>query len=103
MFKLSLIMVGCIISTVASAQEWTPVLEKWRACADAAAVRYAKSTESAPVVARLAILSCVTERKAALEAVKQVESATFTEDYIDTLERRYIEILDVRVMEMRLR
>lgn len=103
MFRLSLIMVGCIISTVASAQEWKPVLEKWRACADAAAVRYAKSTESAPVVARLAILSCVTERKAALEAVKQVESATFTEDYIDTLERRYIDILAVRVMEMRLR
>jgi hypothetical protein len=101
MFKLSPIMVGCIISTVASAQEWKPVLEKWRACADAAAVRYAKSTESAPVVARLAILSCVAERKAALEAVKQVESATFTEDYIDTLERRYI--VAVRVMEMRLR
>ena len=103
MFKLFLIIVGCIFSTVASAQEWRPVLDKWRACADAAAVRYAKSTESAPVAARLAILSCVAEKKATLEAVKQVESPSFAEDYVDTLERRYTDILAVKVMEMRLR
>ena len=48
-------------------------------------------------------LSYVAERKASLEAVKQSESATFTEDYIDTLERRYIDTLSVKVMEMRLR
>ena len=103
MRKHFLVAVVCLISSIASAQEWRPVLEKWRACADAAAVRYAKSTESAPVVARLAILSCVAERKATLEAVKQVESASFAEDYIDTLERRYIDILAVRIIEMRLR
>lgn len=103
MRKQFLVAVACLISSVASAQEWRPVLEKWRACADAAAVRYAKSTESAPVVARLAILSCVAEKKAALDAVKQVESASFTEEYIDTLERKYIDVLAVRVIEMRLR
>ena len=103
MRKQFLVAVGCLISSIASAQEWRPVLEKWQACADAAAVRYAKSTESAPVAARLAILSCVAERKATLEAVKRVESASFTEDYIDTLERRYIDVLAVRIIEMRLR
>lgn len=103
MRKHLLVAVVCLISSIASAQEWRPVLEKWRACADAAAVRYAKSTESAPVVARLAISSCVAERKATLEAIKQVESASFTEDYIDTLERRYIDVLAVKVIEMRLR
>jgi hypothetical protein len=103
MRKQFLVAVVCLTSSIASAQEWRPVLDKWRACADAAAVRYAKSTESAPVVARLAILSCVAERKATLEAIKQVESASFTEEYLDTLERRYTDVLAVRVMEMRLR
>ncbi|MGC1562926.1 MAG: hypothetical protein WA820_24160 [Bradyrhizobium sp.] len=103
MRKQFLVAVVCLISSIASAQEWKPVLEKWRACADAAAVRYAKSTESAPVVARLAILSCVAEKKAALEAVKNVESASFTADYIETLERNYTDILAIRIIEMRLR
>ena len=55
MRKHCLVAVVCLISSIACAQEWKPALDKWRACADAAAVRYAKSTESAPVVARLAI------------------------------------------------
>jgi hypothetical protein len=63
MRKQVLVAIGCLVSSIASAQEWKPVLEKWQACADAAAVRYAKSTESAPVVARLAILSCVAEKE----------------------------------------
>ena len=103
MRKQFLVAVGCLISNIAAAQEWRPAAEKWRDCADAAAARYAKSTESAPVVARLATLSCVDERKATLEAVKQVERASFAEDYLETLERRYIDVLSVKVIEMRLR
>jgi hypothetical protein len=78
-------------------------MDKWRACADAAAARYAKSTESAAAVARLAALSCAAERKTTLEAVKQSENASFADDYIDTVERHYIDILSVKVIEMRLR
>jgi hypothetical protein len=103
MRKQVLVAIGCLVSSIASAQEWKSVLEKWQACADAAAVRYAKSTESAPVVARLAILSCVAEKRATLEAVKLVESASFADDYIDTLERRYTDVLAIRIMEMRTR
>ena len=103
MRKHCLVVVVCLISSIACAQEWKPALDKWRACADAAAVRYAKSTESAPVVARLAIVSCAAEKKATLDAIKQVESPSFTEEYLDTLERKYIDILAVRVIEMRLR
>jgi hypothetical protein len=55
-----------------------PILQKWRA--GAGAERYAKSTESAPVAARLAFLSRVAEKNETLEAVKRAESASFTED-----------------------
>ena len=103
MRKHFLVAVVCLIPSITSAQEWKPTLEKWRACADAAAVRYAKSTESAPVVARLAILSCVSEKKETMEAVKLVESANFADDYIETLERKYIDILAIKIIEMRLR
>jgi hypothetical protein len=103
MRKHFLVAVVCLISSLASAQEWTPTLEKWRACADAAAVRYAKSTESAPVVARLAILSCVSERKKTLEAVKLDESTSFAEEYVETLERKYTDVLAIKIIEMRLR
>jgi hypothetical protein len=57
MRKQLLIAVGCVVSTVACAQEWRPAVDKWRSCADAAAARYSKSTESAPVVAQLAAVS----------------------------------------------
>jgi len=102
MRKQLLVAIVCMTSSGASAQDWTPVLKKWQAYADGAAARYAKSTESAPVAARLAILSCVAEKKETLEAVKRVESATFAEDYIDTLERKYVDVLAVRIIEMRL-
>jgi hypothetical protein len=69
MRKQSLVAVGCVISNVASGQEWKPTIEKWRACADAAALRYSKSSESAPVVARLAAVACIAEKKQALQAV----------------------------------
>jgi hypothetical protein len=103
MRKQLLIAVGCTISTVAWAQEWRPAVEKWKSCADVTAVRYSKSTESAPVVARLAAQSCVAEKREALAAVSQKEGARFADDYIDTAERYYIDRLAVDVMEMRLR
>ena len=43
-----------MLATGAVAQESKSLIAKWRACADAAAARYAQSTESAPVAARLA-------------------------------------------------
>ena len=49
MYRL-LAAVLCIVSSAAAAQEESKLaLGKWRACADAAAVRYAKSQESAQV------------------------------------------------------
>lgn len=95
--------VGCIISTVASAQEWRAAADKWRSCADAAAVRYSKSAESAPVVARLAALACVAEKKQAWELVSQKDGANVADDYVEAMERRYIDRLSVNVIEMRLR
>jgi hypothetical protein len=103
MRKLFLIVFGCIVPAVAYSQEWRPAVEKWRSCADAAAVRYAKSTESAPVVARLATLACSNEKKEASQAVSQREGASFAEQFIDSSERWYIDVLSVRVIEMRLR
>jgi hypothetical protein len=103
MRKQLLIAVGCIVSTVACAQEWRPAVEKWRSCADAAAARYSKSAESAPVVARLAALACTTEKSATLEAIAKREGARFAEDYVDTAERHYIDRLSIDVIEMRLR
>ena len=84
-------------------RSWRPAIDKWRSCADAAAVRYSKSTESAPVVARLAALSCNDEKKEALQAVSQREGASFAEQFIDSAERYYVDVLSVRVIEMRLR
>jgi hypothetical protein len=103
MCKQFLIAVGCIISTVASAQEWKPTVDKWRSCADAAAVRYSKSTESAPVAARLAALSCAAEKKQVWQAVSQQDSPGFADDYVETSERRYIDVLSVNIIEMRLK
>lgn len=103
MRKLFLIAVGCMVPSVACAQEWKPTIEKWRACADAAAARYSKSTESAPVVARLAALACADEKKEALQAVTKTDGANFAEQYIESAEHYYIDVLSVRVIEMRLR
>ena len=103
MRKLFLIAVVCIVPTVACAQEWKPAMEKWRSCADAAAERYSKSTESAPVVARLAALSCVTEKKQVWDAMSRSDSAKFADDYVETVERHYIDVLSVKIIEMRLK
>jgi hypothetical protein len=102
MRKQFLIAVGCIITTVASAQEWRPSVDKWRACADAAAARYSKTAESAPVAARLAGLFCADEKKQAWQAVSQHDGARFADDYVETIERSYLDILSVRIIEMRL-
>ena len=101
--RLLLVVFGTVISTAAPAQEWKPSIEKWRACADATAARYSKSTESAPVVARLAALAYHDEKKQASLAIVQVEGAAFGEQYIEAAERYYVDRLSVNVMEMRLR
>jgi hypothetical protein len=103
MRKQFLVAAGCIVSTVASAQERRAAAGKWRSCADAAAVRYSKSTESAAAVVRSAALACPAEKRQTWEIVKQSESAGFADDYVDAMERRYIDRLSVDVMEMRLR
>lgn len=95
--------VECMISTIAVAQQDSKqAIDKWRACADAAATRYAKSTESAPVVARLAALACVAERKQVAQAVSQQDGEHFAEEYVDTAEKHYIDRLSVKVIELRL-
>ncbi len=103
MRKQLLIIVGCIVSTVASAQEWKSAVDKWRSCADAAAARYSKSAESAPVAARLAAMACDAEKKKTWQAVSQQDGANFADDYVDTMERRYIDRLSISIIEMRLR
>jgi len=103
MRKHLLVAVGCIISTVASAQEWRAAADKWRSCADAAAVRYSKSAESAPVVARLAALACADDKKKTWEMVSKTDGKSVADDYVDAMERRYIDRLSVDVIEMRLR
>jgi hypothetical protein len=103
MHKHFLVAVGCVISTVASAQEWRAATEAWRSCADAAAVRYSKSAESAPVVARLAALACAAEKKKVWELLSQKDGASVADDYVEAMERRYIDHLSINVIEMRLR
>jgi len=103
MRKQLVLAVACVISTAAPAQEWKPAVAKWRACADATAVRYSKSTESASAVARLAALACHEEKKQASQAVVQAEGAAFGEQFIEAAERYYIDRLSVDVMEMRLK
>ena len=100
-----LIVIGWLISTVAFAQEAPSrtALKKWKSCADAAAVRYSKSAESVSVVSRLAILSCHAEKQEALKALTQEDGARFAEDYVETAERRYSDLLAIDVMEMRLK
>ena len=106
MRRNTLIVIGCLISTVAFTQEkgsGNPALEKWRACADAAAIRYSKSAESAPVVARYAIMSCHDEKKAASQALIQEQGPRFAEEFIEAAERRYTDLLAIDVIEMRLK
>lgn len=103
MRKYLLAAVGCIFTTVASAQELRAAADKWRSCADGAAVRYSKSTESAAAVARLAALACAAEKKKVWELLSHSDGANVADDYVEAMERRYIEVLSVNVIEMRLR
>jgi hypothetical protein len=103
MRKQLLIAVGFVISTAASAQEWKPAIEKWRSCADAAASRYSKTSESAQEVARLAALACHPEKKEANQAVSRVEGVAFADQFIEAAERHYVDRLSVTVIEMRVR
>jgi hypothetical protein len=104
MYRLMLAAVVCVVSFAATAEEESKsALKKWRACADATATRYAKSNETAQVVSRLAILSCRAEKQAAWEALSQESGAHFADDYVETVERRYTDLLAINVLEMRLR
>jgi hypothetical protein len=101
-----LIAIVCMSSTIAFAQEKGKsalALQKWRECADATAKRYSKSTESAPVVARYAIMSCHDEKKAASEAVTEEQGPRFADEFLDAAERRYTDVLATAVIEMRLK
>ena len=104
MYRLMLAAVACLVSFAASAEEESKItIKKWRACADATAARYAKGTESAPVISRLAILSCRAEKQAAWQAMSQESGAHFADDYVETMERRYTDLLAIEVIEMRLK
>jgi hypothetical protein len=104
MYRLMLAAVVCIVPFAATAEEESKLaIKKWRACADATATRFAKSDESAQVVSRLAILSCRAEKQAAWQALSQESGAHFADDYVETVERRYTDLLAIDVMEMRLR
>jgi hypothetical protein len=104
MYRLMLAAVVCIASSAATAQEDSKsALKKWRACADAAATRYAKSTESAPVISRYAIMSCRAERQAAWQALSQENGAHFADEFVETAEKRYTDLLAIEIIEMRLK
>ena len=104
MYRLMLAAVVCFVSFAASAEEESKIaIKKWRACADATATRYAKSAESAQVVSRLAILSCRAEKQAAWQALSQESGPHFADDWVETVERRYTDLLAIDVIEMRLR
>ena len=55
------------------------------------------------MVARLAALSCNAEKQQALDALTRSEGARFAGEYIETAEHHYVDILSVKVIEMRLR
>lgn len=105
MYKLMLATLVCIVSfgAMAEDEQSKTAIKKWRACADATATRYAKSTESALVISRLAILSCRAEKQAAWQALSQENGAHFADDWVETVERRYTDLLAIDVIEMRLR
>jgi hypothetical protein len=56
------------------------------------------------VAARLAALSCAAEKKKVWDVMSRSESGTkFADDYVDTVERHYIDVLSVKIIEMRLK
>ena len=104
MYRLMLAAILCLASFAAAAEEDSKsAIKKWRACADDTAARYAKGAESAQVISRLAILSCRTEKQAAWQAMSQESGVHFADDYVETMERRYTDLLAIEVIEMRLR
>ncbi|WP_441228219.1 hypothetical protein AB7813_14705 [Tardiphaga sp. 20_F10_N6_6] len=104
MYKFMLAAIVCLVSFAATAEEESKIaVKKWRTCADAAATRYAKTTEPALVVSRLAILSCRDEKQAAWQALSQESGAHFADDWVETMERRYTDLLAIQVIEMRLK
>lgn len=104
MNRLMLAAVVCLVSFAASAEEDSKIaIKKWRTCADATAARYAKTAEPAQVVSRLAILSCRAEKQAAWQALSQENGAHFADDWVETVERRYTDLLAIDVIEMRLK
>jgi hypothetical protein len=104
MYRLMLTAAVCVVSFAAAAEEESKLaIKKWRACADATAARYAKGTESAQVISHLAILSCRAEKQAAWQAMSQESGAHFADDYVETMERRYTDLLAIEVIEMRLK
>ena len=104
MHRLMLAAVVCLVSFAARAEDDSKIaIKKWRTCADATATRYAKTTEPALVVSRLAILSCRDEKQAAWQALSQESGAHFADDWVETMERRYTDLLAIRVIEMRLK
>jgi hypothetical protein len=104
MYRLLLAAVLCTFSFAATAEEESKLaIKKWRACADATATRYAKTTEPAQVVSRLAILSCRAEKQAAWQALSQESGPHFADDWVETMESRYTDLLAIQVIEMRLK
>ena len=48
-------------------------------------------------------MSCRAEKQAAWEALSKESGAHLADDYVETLERRYTDLLAIDVIEMRLR
>ena len=104
MYRFMLAAIVCFVSFAATAEEDSKIATNtWRACAAATATRSAKTPEPALVVSRLAILSCRAEKQAAWQALSQESGAHFADDWVETMERRYTDLLAIQVIEMRLK
>lgn len=97
------------VSAAALAQtNFSPaILEKvdaWKACVEAAAKRYAASSEPSESVARLAVLSCKPDLRA-LGNQMNVEnlSMALQNGFIESLEKGVFEKTAVQVIEQRIR
>lgn len=85
----------------ASAPE-TAQLTEWKNCIFSKARRYAKTTDSAEVVARISALACRPERRRYLERLSASgnDSAKAFQT-VEQLERYFVEDAEVAVMEQR--
>jgi hypothetical protein len=102
--QLLLIALGCMMSTVALAEDdLNSAMIKWKSCVDKTAVRYSKSTESAAEVARLAAFSCKADKDLVWKEVKKTGSTDSSADqYVETAERVYLNKVAVDVLELRI-